>query len=123
MSHLKSIGDFEENRARKALDLLVRDRDNEFRELANATGFPRTTKGWEEVILKFCLDFDECFKALTEIKSPYDSDTADHNQIHKCMTLMRQIAKGKKTMNEISHIQNITYTIAQEFKSIYKRIG
>lgn len=123
MSLLKSIGDFEENRARRALELLLRDRKNEFRELADATSFPRTTKAWEEVILKFCLDFDECFKALTEIKSPYDSDTADHNQIHKCMTLMRQIAKGKKTMNEISHIQNITYTIAQEFKSVYKRIG
>jgi hypothetical protein len=36
--------------------------------------------------------------------------------------MMRQIALGKPNMTEVTHLQNEAYRIAEDFKSIYKRI-
>jgi hypothetical protein len=38
------------------------------------------------------------------------------------MTLMRQIARGKSNMTEMTHLENTAYLIAEDFKSIYKRM-
>jgi len=108
---------FEEQASIKALELLLIDRKNEFRELSNIIGIPITEKCWEKIILKFCLDFDECFKAWAD-----GSIDLDHNTVHKSMTLIRQLAKGRTTMNELAHLENIAYTLAQEFKAVYKRL-
>ena len=43
-------------------------------------------------------------------------------QVHKCNTMMRQIGLGKTNMTEVTHLENIAYRIAEDFKSIYKRI-
>jgi hypothetical protein len=110
-------GGFEDATSKKALELLLVDRKNEFRELSNIIGIPRTTPGWEKIILKFCLDLDDCFKAWSD--KDWDGD---HNTIHKSITLIRQLAKGRATMNELAHQLNIGYTLAQEFKAIYKRL-
>jgi hypothetical protein len=115
MNRIKLIIGFEEEPARHALDLLLRDRKNEFKELANSLKISPTTSDWEIIILRFCLDFEDCFKTWTDNKEP------DHNQIHKCMTLMREISKGKKTVTEITHIENLAYNISKEFREIYKR--
>ncbi len=78
---------------------------------------PRTSEDWEVIILKFCLDFEDCFKTWT--------DDAEPNTIKntKCMTIMREISRGKKHIHEIIHLQNIAYTIYIEFHQIYKRIS
>ena len=39
---------------KKALELLLRNRGNEFKELAQALNFP-TTENWEQIILQFSL--------------------------------------------------------------------
>jgi hypothetical protein len=36
--------------------------------------------------------------------------------------MMRQIGIGKSNMNEVTHLENTTYRIAEDFKAIYKRI-
>ena len=59
---------------------------------------------------------------LTIVNGPNDSTEDSHNKIHQCMTLLRQIARGKTSMNEITHLQNLAYTITVEFKEIYKRL-
>ena len=76
--------------AQKSLKMLLIDRSNEFRELSHGMGYPTNTKDWEVVILNFCLDFNDCFKMWSDMSIP-----PDHNQVHKCMTQMRQIAMGK----------------------------
>jgi hypothetical protein len=116
MDRIKLITGFEEKKARNALDIVLRDRKNEFRELAKSLKIDPSSDDWEIIILKFCLDFEDCFKIWADKGEP------DHNQIHKCMTMMRQVSKNKKTIIEVTHIQNIAYHISKEFNEIYKRL-
>jgi len=103
-------------KAQQALKMLLIDRSNEFRVFAQGIGYPTNTKDWELIVLNFCLDFVECFNTWS------GEDPPDHNQIHKCMTHMRQIARGKSNMTEVTHLQNTAYLIAEDFKAIYKRM-
>ena len=108
---------YDHKKSDKALKMLYADKSNEFHELARATGYPVGNKDWEKIILNFCLDFDDCFKAWTDESTP-----SEHNKVHKCMTMMRQLARGKPNMTEVTKLQTIAYRIAEDFKSIYKRI-
>jgi hypothetical protein len=120
---LKHLKDFEPKRARTALNMLILDRQNEFRELANAMSIPLSSPEWQETILKYCIDFSDIFKeVLIDKKGPNDQQPDDHNKMHQCLTLMRQITRDKQSMVQITHLQNIAYTLSQEFKTIYKRI-
>jgi hypothetical protein len=98
MSRIGLIEGYDEKKVREALDLLLRDRKNEFRELAGAIGIPTTSEDWEVIILKFCLDFEECFK------------------------IMREMAKGKSQIHELINIQDIAFNLYTEFHHTYDRI-
>ena len=117
MDRISLIDGYDEKTVRESLNLLLRDRKNEFRELAESLRIPRTTDDWEVIILKFCLDFEDCFKIWT--------DTEEPNSIknNKCMTIMREISRGKKSLSEVIHLQNIAQTLYSEFHQIYKRIS
>ena len=117
MQGSSALDKYDPKKAEKALKMLLVDRSNEFRELAIGMGYPTTSKSWELIILNYCLDFGECFVAWSD-----KSNSSDHKQVHKCMTLMRQIGIGKANMTEVSKLQNIAYRIAEDFKEIYKRI-
>jgi hypothetical protein len=119
---LEKLEGFEAKKAKESLDLLLETRQNEFKALANGMGIPTIAKDWEHIILQFCLEFNECFHMLTVVDGPNDSTDDSHNKIHQCMTLLRQIARGKTSMIEITHLQNLAYTIAEEFKTVYKRL-
>ena len=116
MDRIDLISEFDPKLARETLNLLLRDRKNEFRELAETMSIPLTSEDWEVIILKFCLDFEECFKMWTEEEEP---DTIKNT---KCMTIMRSIAKGKKNISDVFHLQDIAYTICTEFHQTYNRI-
>lgn len=121
---LDNLHGYDQKKARESLDMLLIDRGNEFKELANGMKIPTTSKNWEENILKFCLDFNVCFyDVITKVEGPNDTTEDNHNKIHQCMTLIRQLARGKTNMIEITHMQNLAYTLAEEFKSIYKRLS
>jgi hypothetical protein len=121
---LENLNGYDPRKAKESLDMLLIDRGNEFKELANGMKIPTTSKSWEENILKFCLDFNVCFyDVITKVEGPNDSTEDSHNKIHQCMTLIRQLARGKTNMIEITHMQNLAYTLAEEFKSIYKRLS
>jgi len=115
MNRIGLISGYDEKRVRETLNLLLRDRKNEFRELADTIGIPKTSEDWEVIILKFCLDFEECFKIWSDEEEP------DALKNTKCMTIMREIAKGKKNISEVFHTENVAYTICKEFHEIYKR--
>ena len=115
MDRIGLIDGFDEKRVRETLNLMLRDRRNEFRELAESMRIPTTTDDWEVIILKFCLDFEDCFKIWTDSEEP----TSVKNT--KCMTIMREIARGKKHFSEIINLENIAQTIYTEFHQTYKR--
>jgi len=116
MGRIGLIEGYDQERAKQALDLLYGQRKNEFKELAQALKIPTSSDEWEIIILKFCLDFEECFEIWTGREKP------DQGKTYKCMTIMREIAQGKKTITEISHIQNVAFNLYQEFHNIYGRI-
>jgi len=116
MDRIGLISGFDETKVREALNLMLRDNQNEFRELAKVLGIPNTADDWEVIILKFCLDFEDCFKIWSADEEP----SAIKN--NKCMTIMREIAKGKKNFSEIISIENIAQTLYSEFHQTYKRI-
>lgn len=117
MQGSSALDNYDPKKAQKALKMLLIDKSNEFRELAKGIGYPTNTNDWELIILNFCLDFDDCFKAWSN-----KHNASDHMQVHKCNTMMRQIGLGKTNMTEVTHLQNIAYTIAEDFQAIYKRI-
>jgi hypothetical protein len=116
MNRIGLIDGFDETKVRETLNLMLRDKRNEFHELAESIGIPTTTDDWEVIILKFCLDFEDCFKIWTDNEEPNSLKNA------KCMTIMREIAKGKKHFSEIINLENIAHTIYTEFHHTYKRI-
>jgi hypothetical protein len=38
------------------------------------------------------------------------------------MTLIRQLARGKKSMTDLAHWENLSYTLAEEYSAVYKRL-
>ncbi|MGI0086978.1 MAG: hypothetical protein ACREBI_03320 [Nitrosotalea sp.] len=117
MQGSSALDNYDLKKAHQALKMLLIDRSNEFRIMARGIGYPITTKDWELIILNFCLDYIDCFHTWIA------DDPPDHHHIHKCMTQMRQMARGKSNMTEVTHIQNTAYLIAEDFKAIYKRMG
>lgn len=111
----------EDERKKMALDMLLRDRKNEFRELAESIfrGVPASLKvpKWDEHVLKFCLDLDNAFKTWT------GQEPLIQNSDLKALTILRQLGRDKTSMVQLSHLLNIAFDIAQEFKVIQKRIA
>ena len=101
----------------KALRMLLVDKSNEFRELADGIGYPTDSENWELVILNFSLDFSHSFVMWSDLGSP-----CDHTAVHKSMTQMKQLARGKTNMTEVTKLQNIAFRIAEDFKSICMRM-
>ena len=113
--------DYEPVRMRKALDMLLIDRKNEFRTLEeaifwNVPSSKRPIENWEEFILNFCLDVSLAFRTWNGDKE------LESNSDMKALTFLRQLAHEKKTMTELCHLLNLSYTLAEEFKVVYRRI-
>jgi hypothetical protein len=112
---------FDERRMKSALEMLLLDRGNEFRELG-ASVFPTgskpisSIKNWEEHLLNFCFDVTEAFECWSGNKE------TEITSAMKALTILRQCSKDKTTMNQMTHLLNIAYNLAEEFKVIYKRI-
>ncbi len=112
--------EFEEARTKKALDMLILDRKNEFKELAETIMHKDPTvnpiKDWEFFILNFCLDVSK------EFKSWAGQSGVLQNSDMKALTILRQLGKGKTSMNQMTRLLNTSYDLAEEFKVIYRRI-
>ena len=111
---------YDEEKVKQALDMLVIDRKNEFRELASVLlPNPNSIKSmphWEEFILNFCLDVEESFKTWSGKSSLQKSSP------QKALTILRQLSRNKTSMNQLAHFLNISYNLSIEFKEIYKRL-
>ena len=111
----------EDAKIMRALDMLLIDRRNEFRELSDA--LLRTSKSMEsasyseQFVLNFCLDVNEAFKSWS------GQTELSVNSPQKALTILRQLSRDKTTMNQLAHLLNLSYTLADEFKEIYRRLN
>ncbi len=115
---LKKEG-FEGSKIIQALDMLLVDRKNEFRELS-AMVLPKTLaepiKNWEQFVINFCLDVNDAFRS-------WSGDVElNVNSPQKALTILRQLSRDKKNMTQLSHLLNISFDLAEEFKEIYRRL-
>lgn len=114
------LTDYDDDKVSRALDMLLVDRKNEFNEMAR-TVFSKVpsnlTIDRERLVINFCLDVAEAF-------TTWSGDAPLHKtSSSKAITVLRQLGNGKKSMNQLSHMLNLAYDLAEEFKVIYKRIG
>ena len=111
--------EYKEEKIHQALNMLYVDRVIEFRELSlvllteNAL---QKMPHWKEFVLNFCLDVEEAFKTWS------GQSTLTVNSPQKALTLLRQLARDKKSMNQLAHLLNLSCTISIEFKELYKRL-
>jgi len=121
MSILQNLEGFELNRSKNALEMLLHDRKNEFRELADSL-LPMTPasgdsiKNWEEFVLNFCFDVTEAFKTWRGEKPLLPTSAS------KAITILRQLSRDKTSMNQVTHLLNMAFNISEEFKVVYRRI-
>ena len=120
MAMLKHMG-FEPQKTNRALEMLLIDRKNEFRELSevifsNVPSSAGPIKEWEKFILDFSLEVNEAFKTWS------DQEPLSQNSSLKALTILRQLSRGQTAMNALAHLLNISFNLAEEFKVIYKRL-
>ena len=111
--------EYTEEKIQESLKLLLADRQNEFQAVAKAfLGKEKLEKNpeWEKFVLNFCLDVEDSFKTWSGQKPP--SATSPQ----KALTLLRQVGNGMTSMNQLTHILNISYNLSKEFKEIYRRL-
>lgn len=110
--------EYTKEKIEQALETLYTDRKNEFDELSKAilTEKAKTMPNWKEFVLNFCLDIGDSFRTWSDQKPP--SATSPQ----KALTILRQLGKGLTSMNQLTHLQNISYNLSCEFKEIYKRL-
>ncbi len=112
----------EEYKAEKisqVLDMLYVDRKVEFRELGleilNEKALQNMSH-WKEFVLNFCMDVEESFMTWSG-KNPLSVSSPQ-----KALTILRQLARNKSSMNQLAHLLNLSCTISLEFKEIYRRL-
>ncbi len=116
---LKKEG-FEEEKIKQALDMLLVDRKNEFRELSSMIlpkSISEPIKNWEQFVMNFCLDVDEAFKTWS------GQSELNPTSPQKALTILRQLSMNKTAMTNLAHLMNISYDLAEQFKEIYRRLG
>ena len=111
--------EYDSEKIHQSLDMLYMDRKNEFRELSLVLLNDKALKAmpnWREFVLNFCLDVEEAFmtwsgKIPLSVSSP-----------QKALTILRQLAHEKTSMNQLAHLLNLSCNLSIEFKEIYRRL-
>jgi len=120
LDFLRRYGYSDEIKARKAIEVLLINRRHELRTIAESvlTHIPGQIilSEWSEFILHMCLDVEECFFIWKGDTEP------SQNFYFKSFIILKQFSKGKTSMNQLTHFLNLAYSIAQEFRLIYKRV-
>ncbi|MFQ5475644.1 MAG: hypothetical protein ACE5DT_01265 [Nitrosopumilus sp.] len=117
--YMLNTPEYKEEKIKQALDMLFVDRKNEFRELSQVLLNEKALQSmphWKEFVLNFSLDVEEAFKTWSG-----QSDLLASSP-QKALTLLRQLAHDKTSMNQLAHLLNLSYDISADFKAIYKRL-
>ena len=117
--YMLNTEEYKEEKIQQALDMLYVDRVSEFHELSLVLLTEKALQKmphWKEFVLNFCLDVEEAFKTWS------GQSALSETSPQKALTLLRQMAHDKTTMNQLTHILNLSCTISIEFKELYKRL-
>ena len=117
--YMLNTEEYKEEKIQQALDMLYVDRVIEFRELSLVLLTEKALQKmphWKEFVLNFCLDVEEAFKTWS------GQSALSETSPQKALTLLRQMAHDKTTMNQLTHILNLSCTISIEFKELYRRL-
>lgn len=110
---------YAEDEINLALDMLYVDRKNEFRELSlvllNEKAL-HSMNNWKEFVLNFSLDVEGAFDMWS------GQISLSVNSPQKALTILRQLAHDKTSMNQLAHLLNMSYNLSVEFKEIYRRL-
>ena len=117
--YMLNADEYDAGKISQVLDMLYIDRVSEFRELSQVLLNEKALKAmpnWKEFVLNFCLDVEEAFKTWSgkstlSVKSP-----------QKALTLLRQLSHNTTSMNQLTHMLNLSCTLSIEFKELYKRL-
>jgi hypothetical protein len=110
------LGSYDPELTSRALDILLKNKINEVKQIAEDIGYlatEYTDNNWQEKVIQFCLEVYACFKDISKIQT--------EDEAHKCMSLM-QIMAYHKTLNEAQKLQWLAYNIAQDFRFLYERV-
>ncbi len=111
--------EYDSEKIHQSLDMLYMDRKNEFRELSLVLLNEKALKAmpnWKEFVLNFCLDVEEAFMTWSG-KNPLSVSSPQ-----KALTILRQLAHEKTSMNQLAHLLNLSCNLSIEFKEIYRRL-
>ncbi len=117
--YMLNTEEYKAEKISQVLDMLYVDRKVEFRELGLEILNEKALQAmphWKEFVLNFCLDVEEAFKTWTGKNSLTVSSP------QKALTILRQLARDKTSMNQLAHLLNLSCTISLEFKEIYRRL-
>ncbi len=111
--------EYKEEKINQALDMLYVDRKNEFRELSQVLLNEKALQSmphWKEFVLNFSLDVENAFKAWS------GQNSLSVGAPQKALTILRQLAHDKTSMNQLAHLLNLSCNLSIEFKEIYRRL-
>ncbi len=117
--YMLNTAEYKEEKIRQALDMLYVDRKNEFRELSQVLLKEKALQSmnhWKEFVLNFSLDVEKAFKTWSG-----QSDLLPSSP-QKSLTILRQLAHDKTSMNQLAHLLNLSCNLSIEFKEIYRRL-
>jgi len=117
--YMLNTSEYKSEKIQQALDMLYVDRVIEFRELSLVLLTEKALQSmphWKEFVLNFCMDVEEAFKTWS------GTSELTVNSPQKALTLLRQLSHGKTSMNQLTHVLNLSCTISIEFKELYKRL-
>ena len=109
--------EYTEEKIHESLELLYMDRKNEFRELSQVfLGKKKLNEmqNWRKFVLNFCLDVEDSFKTWA------GQTQLSATSPQKDLTILRQVGNNMTSMNQLTHVLNISYNISIEFNEIYK---
>ena len=117
--YMLNTDEYKPEKINQALNMLYVDRVIEFRELSlillNEKALQKMPH-WKEFVLNFCMDVEEAFKTWS------GQSALSETSPQKALTLLRQLAHDKTSMNQLAHLLNLSCTISLEFKELYKRL-
>ncbi len=117
--YMLNTEEYKPEKITQVLDMLYVDRKVEFRELGleilNEKALQNMSH-WKEFVLNFCMDVEESFMTWSG-KNPLSVSSPQ-----KALTILRQLARDKTSMNQLAHLLNLSCTISLEFKEIYRRL-
>ena len=95
-----------------SLEMLFKNRANEFEEIANAIDLRTDTLHWKKSVLDFSLQFHDCLTAWNNVNS-------ENDEIRKCNNIMTKISR-RKGVSQMLQLLYVINKIAEDFKTISK---